>query len=225
VNAGYLGEYLVDRDTAMARVEKDIEHAMEMVLHDWAVSESAGAAVGASRTSPPALIPSMFTTGTMAPMIGVAHGLHLKARTVNRGEAWTPLGPRKAQTGAQVLGVFHRIREEEHRAVVDCLSDVIDDELVAVLVVGHSSQRTFRKFIEPAEMVQLFRRKREGYIVRERFGFDRGKYAVSAQPLIELWLLRRGGQHGSAKPIGEPPLLFLVCAPERRGRKPDDHPR
>ena len=44
MNAGYLGEYLVDRDTAMARVEKDIEHAMEMVLHDWAVSESAGAA-------------------------------------------------------------------------------------------------------------------------------------------------------------------------------------
>jgi hypothetical protein len=27
---------ILDRETAMARVEKkDIEHAMEMVLHDW----------------------------------------------------------------------------------------------------------------------------------------------------------------------------------------------
>ena len=34
VNAAYLGEYL-DRDSAMARVESDIEHAMEMVLFDW----------------------------------------------------------------------------------------------------------------------------------------------------------------------------------------------
>jgi hypothetical protein len=36
VNAAYLGEYL-DRESAMARVESDIEHAMEMVLHDWAL--------------------------------------------------------------------------------------------------------------------------------------------------------------------------------------------
>jgi hypothetical protein len=44
VNAAYLGEYL-DRNTAMARVEKDIEPNMEMVLHDWgALAESAGAA-------------------------------------------------------------------------------------------------------------------------------------------------------------------------------------
>jgi hypothetical protein len=34
VNAAYLGEYL-DRESAMTRVESDIEHAMEMVLHDW----------------------------------------------------------------------------------------------------------------------------------------------------------------------------------------------
>jgi hypothetical protein len=39
VNAGYLGEYL-NRDTAMARVEKDIEHAMEMVLHDWGLYQN-----------------------------------------------------------------------------------------------------------------------------------------------------------------------------------------
>ena len=44
MNAAYLGEYL-DRNTAMARVEKDIEPNMEMVLHDWgALPESAGAA-------------------------------------------------------------------------------------------------------------------------------------------------------------------------------------
>ncbi len=34
VNASYLGEYL-DRETAMARAEEAIEHAMELVLHDW----------------------------------------------------------------------------------------------------------------------------------------------------------------------------------------------
>ena len=34
VNAAYLGEYL-DRATAMARVEEDIEHNMQMVLDDW----------------------------------------------------------------------------------------------------------------------------------------------------------------------------------------------
>jgi hypothetical protein len=36
VNAAYLGEYL-DRDSAMKRVEADIEYNMEMVLHDWAL--------------------------------------------------------------------------------------------------------------------------------------------------------------------------------------------
>jgi hypothetical protein len=35
-----------------------------------------------------------------------------------------------------VLGVFDRIREEEHGTVVDGFSDAIDDELVAILVVG-----------------------------------------------------------------------------------------
>ena len=39
MNAAYLGEYL-DRDTAMARVEKDIEHNMEMVLHDWGLYQN-----------------------------------------------------------------------------------------------------------------------------------------------------------------------------------------
>jgi hypothetical protein len=34
VNAAYLGEYL-DRDSAMARVEANIERQMEMVLYDW----------------------------------------------------------------------------------------------------------------------------------------------------------------------------------------------
>jgi hypothetical protein len=34
VNASFLGEYL-DRESAMARVEADIESRMEMVLHDW----------------------------------------------------------------------------------------------------------------------------------------------------------------------------------------------
>ena len=34
VNAAYLGEY-PDRSAAMARVEADIEHHMELVLHDW----------------------------------------------------------------------------------------------------------------------------------------------------------------------------------------------
>ena len=39
VNAAYLGEYL-DRNTAMARVEKDIEPNMEMVLHDWGLCQN-----------------------------------------------------------------------------------------------------------------------------------------------------------------------------------------
>ena len=34
VNATYLGEH-PDRESAMARVEGDIEHQMELVLHDW----------------------------------------------------------------------------------------------------------------------------------------------------------------------------------------------
>jgi hypothetical protein len=34
LNAGYLGEYL-DRATAMARVEQNIEQAMDLVVHDW----------------------------------------------------------------------------------------------------------------------------------------------------------------------------------------------
>jgi hypothetical protein len=34
VNAAFLGEHL-DRESAMARVEADIEGRMEMVLHDW----------------------------------------------------------------------------------------------------------------------------------------------------------------------------------------------
>ena len=34
VNAGFLGEY-PDRSAAMARVEADIAHHMELVLHDW----------------------------------------------------------------------------------------------------------------------------------------------------------------------------------------------
>ena len=40
VNAAYLGEYL-DRQTAMARVEADIEHNMQMVLNDWGLSQAA----------------------------------------------------------------------------------------------------------------------------------------------------------------------------------------
>jgi len=34
VNATFLGEY-PDRETAMVRVEADIESRMELVLHDW----------------------------------------------------------------------------------------------------------------------------------------------------------------------------------------------
>ncbi len=40
VNAAYLGEYL-DRDSAMARVQAEIEHNMEMVLHDWGLYQTA----------------------------------------------------------------------------------------------------------------------------------------------------------------------------------------
>jgi hypothetical protein len=40
VNAAYLGEYL-DRETAMARVEADIEHNMQMVLNDWGLYQAA----------------------------------------------------------------------------------------------------------------------------------------------------------------------------------------
>jgi hypothetical protein len=34
VNAAYLGEYL-DRASAMARVQAEIEQRMELTLHDW----------------------------------------------------------------------------------------------------------------------------------------------------------------------------------------------
>lgn len=34
VNAAYLDEYL-DRASAMARIEANIEHQMELVLYDW----------------------------------------------------------------------------------------------------------------------------------------------------------------------------------------------
>ena len=40
VNAAYLGEYL-EREAAMTRVEADIEHQMEMVLHDWGLYQAA----------------------------------------------------------------------------------------------------------------------------------------------------------------------------------------
>ena len=40
MNAAYLGEYL-DRETAMARVEADIEHNMQMVLNDWGLYQAA----------------------------------------------------------------------------------------------------------------------------------------------------------------------------------------
>lgn len=40
INAGFLGEYN-DRESAMARVEEDIEHNMQMVLHDWQAYEAA----------------------------------------------------------------------------------------------------------------------------------------------------------------------------------------
>lgn len=39
MNAAYLGEYL-DRETAMARVEADIEHNMQMVLNDWGLYQA-----------------------------------------------------------------------------------------------------------------------------------------------------------------------------------------
>ena len=40
VNAVYLGEY-PDRESAMARVESDIWHHMEVVLHDWQLYRAA----------------------------------------------------------------------------------------------------------------------------------------------------------------------------------------
>jgi hypothetical protein len=42
VNAAYLGEYL-DRDTAMTRVEKDIEDQMKTVFHDWGLNQGSKA--------------------------------------------------------------------------------------------------------------------------------------------------------------------------------------
>jgi hypothetical protein len=39
VNSAYLAEY-VDRTAAMTRVEQEIQHNMEMVLHDWALYQS-----------------------------------------------------------------------------------------------------------------------------------------------------------------------------------------
>jgi hypothetical protein len=39
-NAAYLGEYL-DRDSAMARVEANIESNMQTVLHDWGLYQAA----------------------------------------------------------------------------------------------------------------------------------------------------------------------------------------
>jgi hypothetical protein len=47
VNTAHLGEYL-DRASAMARVESDIETNMQMVLHDWgSIRGEANAAGGA----------------------------------------------------------------------------------------------------------------------------------------------------------------------------------
>jgi hypothetical protein len=40
LNAAYLGEY-ADRNSAMLRVENDIQHQMEMVLHDWKLYRAA----------------------------------------------------------------------------------------------------------------------------------------------------------------------------------------
>jgi len=40
VNAAYLGEYL-DRASAMAWVQAEIESNMEMVLHDWGLYQAA----------------------------------------------------------------------------------------------------------------------------------------------------------------------------------------
>jgi hypothetical protein len=40
VNAAYLGEY-ADRNSAMLRVENDIQQQMEMALHDWKLYRAA----------------------------------------------------------------------------------------------------------------------------------------------------------------------------------------
>jgi hypothetical protein len=40
VNSTYLSEH-PDRESAMARVETDIEHHMQIVLHDWELYQSA----------------------------------------------------------------------------------------------------------------------------------------------------------------------------------------
>jgi hypothetical protein len=40
VNAAYLGEYF-DRESAMARLESVIEHAVGMVLHEWGLYQEA----------------------------------------------------------------------------------------------------------------------------------------------------------------------------------------
>jgi hypothetical protein len=51
VNAVFLGEYL-DRETAMTRVEADIEDRMKMVLHDWELYEAfkSASAIGMAAT-------------------------------------------------------------------------------------------------------------------------------------------------------------------------------
>ena len=92
------------------------------------------------------------------------------------GRRWNA---RETQTGAQVLRMFDRIREEEYGTVAGGFSDAVDDELVAVLVVGQSPQRALREFVEPAEMLQFFRGKREWCLVGKCLGFDRGENAVS----------------------------------------------
>jgi hypothetical protein len=53
---------------------------------------------------------------------------HVGVRT--DGRRWNA---REAQTGAQVLRVNDRIREEEHGAVVDSFSDAINDDQKASL--------------------------------------------------------------------------------------------
>jgi hypothetical protein len=91
-----------------------------------------------------------------------------------------------------VLGVLDRVREQEHRSVVNGFSDAIDDELVAILVVSQASQRTVRKFVEPAEMVQLIFGKLEGSVVVKRFAFGLRKDALSLEALVQRGLsLRR----------------------------------
>jgi hypothetical protein len=40
VNATYIGEY-VDRASAMAHVEQNVRHNMELVLHDWRLFQAA----------------------------------------------------------------------------------------------------------------------------------------------------------------------------------------